>query len=105
MYEDETILRGELPSVNGMCSARGLAELGALVLAGGDNGKHRIFGKVERASTGVTKEKKLCISQETCDKLHSEPKLARDYGFDVQGMSPTEFTKGGVNYYRYQGPE
>ncbi len=46
MYEDETILRGELPSVDGICSARALAALGAIVAAGGTIGDVTLFTKV-----------------------------------------------------------
>ena len=42
----------------------------------------------------------VLLSDEAWREMHSEPKKARDLAVDVNGMSPSSFTKGGVNEFR-----
>ncbi len=55
MYEDQTVLRGELASVNGFCSARGLAALGAHMADGGGD----------------------VLGRSAWEELHADAKIAR----------------------------
>ena len=45
---------------------------------------------------GATPKWRL-MSKEAVEKMHAEPKVATDHGL---GGGTTEFTQGGVNYYR-----
>lgn len=69
---------GETPSAAAQCSARGLAKLAAVVVAKGS------FDGVK------------VLSPETVERMHAEPKTARDAA--LQGMKTT-FTKGGVAHF------
>ena len=71
---------GEIPSVNGACSARGLARLGLCILNGGELDGHRI------------------MSEEGVRKMTSDPKVAKDHAFIDY---TTEFTQGGLNIFRF----
>ena len=55
MYEDQTVLRGELASVNGFCSARGLAAMGAHMADGGGD----------------------VLGRSAWEELHADAKIAR----------------------------
>ena len=46
--------------------------------------------------SGATPKWRL-MSKEAVEKMHAEPKVASDHGL---GGGTTEFTQGGVNYYR-----
>ena len=81
MFNQESIRRGETPSGNGSCSARGLARLAAALLEADQD-----------ESDGWR-----LMSAETVEKLHAEPIVAADHGL---GGGITEFTQGGVNHYR-----
>ena len=75
MFNQESIRRGETPSGNGSCSARGLARLGAAVIADNDG----------------------LLSREAVEEMHAEPVVAADHGL---GGGVTEFTQGGVNVFK-----
>ncbi len=78
--EDQIIMRrGETPSSNGACSARGLAKLGACILNGGELDGVRI------------------MSKEGCDNMHKNPVDAKDAL--MMGVH-TNFTQGGLNVYQ-----
>ena len=70
---------GETPSAAAQCSARGLAKLAALVLAKG-------------SLDGVT-----VMKPEMVEKLHAEPKEARDA---AMGGMKTNFTQGGIALFK-----
>jgi hypothetical protein len=74
------IRKGETPSGNGTCSARGLAKIAACIING---------GKLENVRI---------LSEETVEALHAKISRAPDVG--IQNMV-TEFSQGGVNLYRF----
>lgn len=78
---DNVILRrGETPSANGACSARGLAKLGACIINKGEFNGVRI------------------MSEKGVDALHKNPTAKKDAMFpDIT----TCFSQGGVNFFKY----
>ncbi len=78
-FNEPAIARGETPSANATCSARGLARIAAAMAARGDLGGHRI------------------LSEEAWDALHADPTHRE------MGLIPTAFTQGGVNAFTAPG--
>ena len=76
-FNKEIIRRGEVPSGNGCCSARGMAKLGACIVNAGEWNGVSILGP------------------KTVEALHDKPLKRVDYNSDMIN----EFTQGGVNYY------
>ena len=75
-FNDERMRRGETPSANTHASARGLAQIAAVMAAGGQ------LGAVE------------CLSKSAWDLLHKDPRPA-----SMGGVLPTRFTQGGVDQF------
>ena len=75
-FNDERMRRGETPSANTHASARGLAQIAAVMAAGGQ------LGSVE------------CLSRSAWDLLHKDPQPA-----SMGGVLPTRFTQGGVDQF------
>ena len=84
MFNLSAVRSGETPSGNGLCSARGLAALGTAMTLGG-----RVAG--EDGGSRLMRE-------ETVAALHDGATVRRDAG--IAGAF-TEFSQGGVNYYRW----
>lgn len=76
------VLRGESPSSSGVCSARGLAKVGAVMANGGELDGFKI------------------MSKRAWDAMHSGLSLKHDNALKDPGWSPTEMSQGGVAYYR-----
>jgi len=74
-FNQELVRRGESSSVNGNCSARGLATIAAAM-----------------ANKGTFKGKTI-LSNAAWEDLHAEPKAARVFDLD------SNFTQGGVNKF------
>ncbi len=77
LFNRFSVRAGESPSGNGSCSARGLARIGNAVL---------------------NKDPRLFVNSNTVEKIHDDVVRARDYGLS---MMATEFSQGGINFYRY----
>ena len=104
MFNQEIVRRGEVPSGNGHCSARGMAKLGLCILNEGVVGKDTNISYVVREAQNMitivesvdgSGEKRL-LSKSTVEALHGNPIKRLDYGSDLYN----EFTQGGVNYFR-----
>jgi CubicO group peptidase (beta-lactamase class C family) len=80
-FNEPGFARGETPSANATCSARGLAKLGAVMAAGG------------------SWEGREYLSEQAWSALHAHP-LRSDMG----GVIPTRFTQGGVDSFIPCGP-
>ncbi len=80
-FNEPGFARGETPSANATCSARGLAKVGAMVAAGGNwEGREYLSGHAWSA-------------------LHADPLKA-----DMGGIMTTRFTQGGVDSFTPCGP-
>lgn len=80
-FNEPAVAMGETPSAAANASARGLAKVAAMMAAGG------------------TFEGREFVSKEGWDAMHDHP-LRGSMGF-----SESNFTQGGVNFFKYQGPE
>lgn len=74
-FNKPTVARGETPSANATCSARGLAKIAAVMAAGGTWGEYRI------------------LSEGAWTALHAKPVRKE------MGVTATEFTQGGLNLF------
>eukprot|EP00095_Tigriopus_kingsejongensis_P001144 maker-scaffold628_size122696-snap-gene-0.33 protein:Tk01144 transcript:maker-scaffold628_size122696-snap-gene-0.33-mRNA-1 annotation:"esterase" len=81
-WNNAFIRRGESPSSNGVCSARGLAKIAAVMAHGGELDGFRI------------------LSQTAWQAMHGGLSLKMDHLLRDPGWSPTEFSQGGVALYR-----
>lgn len=75
-FSNPDFAKGETPSANANCSARGLAKVAAMMAAGG------------------TMEGRQYLSKEAWDTMHADPVKA-----DMGGLLTTRFTQGGVDRY------
>ena len=75
-FNDPGFAKGETPSANATCSARGLAKLGAMMSAGG------------------TLEGRQFLSPEAWESLHQYPVEAH-----LGSLLTTRFTQGGVDFF------
>lgn len=80
-FNKPAVARGETPSANATCSARGLAKIAAAMAAGGRWGEHQI------------------LSDDAWAALHANP-VRKEMGLIV-----TEFTQGGVNAFTKAGAQ
>lgn len=80
-FNEPGFARGETPSANASCSARGLAKVGAVVAAGG------------------SWEGREYLSEHAWLALHANPLKA-----DMGGIMTTRFTQGGVDSFTPCGP-
>ena len=74
-------LRGEIPSSNGQCSARGLARVAAVMANGG-------------SMDGVT-----LVGPDTWREMHEGKVKKVDVAQNIPGVSPNVFTRGGLAYF------
>lgn len=81
-FNEPGFARGETPSANATCSARGLAKVGAMVAAGG------------------SWEGREYLSEQAWSALHARPLKAQ-----MGGVITTRFTQGGVDSFTPCGPE
>ncbi len=80
-FNEPEFARGETPSANATCSARGLAKVGAMVAAGG------------------RWEGREYLNEHAWSALHANPLKA-----DMGGIMTTRFTQGGVDSFTVCGP-
>ena len=80
-FNEPGFARGETPSANATCSARGLAKVGAMVAAGG------------------SWEGREYLSEQAWSALHARPLKA-----EMWGVITTRFTQGGVDSFIPCGP-
>ena len=80
-FNEPGFARGETPSANATCSARGLAKVGAMVAAGG------------------SWEGREYLSEQAWSALHARPLKA-----EMGGVITTRFTQGGVDSFIPCGP-
>ena len=73
---------GEMPSSNGLCSARSLAKIAAIMANGGQMGDFKLMSKA------------------TWDKMHGGKTTKKDVAQHLPGLSPTIMTRGGLAYFR-----
>ena len=73
---------GENPASTGVCSSRGLAKVAAAMANRGQFGGTRV------------------LSEKAWEMMHGDPHKEIDNALKDPGLSPTEFTRGGVNAYK-----
>ncbi len=80
--KSEGYLRGELCGSNAFASARGLALLASVMANGGEKHGLRLMGR------------------DTWNRMHGGRTLRRDVWQMEPAVSPTEFSRGGVAFFR-----
>ena len=80
-WDNDDFLKGEIPSANALCSARGLAKVGAVMANGGKLGNFQI------------------MKEATWEKMHGGKTMQVDFSSPFAGFSPVEFSRGGLAHF------